>query len=111
VARGAGRANQKSQSARFWYFHPEGWDWLALVRIGVDGARQIFLLPHDRAMALSNPVSDGQRRLQYKNPGLPAYESNFTLGLIAGGDSRLDTMDRQPSLLPAPPDVSSPNDI
>jgi hypothetical protein len=72
------------KAAAFWYFDPDGWDWLALVRANVEtGSLQCFLLPHDKAIALSVQTSDGRRRLQYKNAGLQAYEDNFTL--VPGG--------------------------
>jgi hypothetical protein len=61
---------------------PEGWDWLALVRINLDGSRQFFLLPHDVALALSKPAPDGQRGLKFSSSNLAAYENNFTLQQI-----------------------------
>lgn len=66
--------------ASFYRFHPVGWDWLALARINAEtGARQIFLLPRDVALAISLAESDGRRRINHKNADLAAYEGTAAL--------------------------------
>jgi hypothetical protein len=66
--------------ARFWQFKPDGWDWLALIRIDVvDGRRDIFVVPRDAALALSRPSPEGKRGIYCTEPGLEAYRDNFAL--------------------------------
>jgi hypothetical protein len=73
----------RGKLASFYRFNPNGWDWLALVRVNVEtDTRQFFLLPHDQAMALSVAESNTQRRINHKNPGLAAYEGNVALNPI-----------------------------
>ena len=61
--------------ASFYRFDPNGWDWLALVRINTEtGTRQFFLLTREVALTLSVAENDGRRPINYKNSGLAAYE-------------------------------------
>jgi hypothetical protein len=61
--------------ASFYRFDPNGWDWLALVRINSEtGNRQLILLPREAALTLSLAENDGRRRINYKTSGLATYE-------------------------------------
>ena len=61
-------------------FRPDGWDFIALVRINVEnGSRELFVVPRDRAIELSRPLLGDKRRLLYRTPELEAYQNNFVL--------------------------------
>ena len=68
------------KNAAYWRFQPDGYDWLALVRINTEnGQRDIFIIPYEKVVELSSLEPGGLRRLKYKTPALEAYRNNFAL--------------------------------
>jgi hypothetical protein len=71
------------QSASYWRFKPDGWDWLALVRFNTEnGTREFFILPRENALELSKPDERrGTRHINYSDPRLQAYRVIGTISL------------------------------
>ena len=68
--------------AGFWYFTPGGCDWLVFVRYNTEtDTLRCYLLPHDKAVELSAPATDGRRRLLCNHVGLQPYADNFRLAV------------------------------
>lgn len=77
------RDNGKRDSARIWRFKPEGWDWLALVRVNAaEGSREVYVLP--KSLVLDPDAAVGRNGEVYYStlteyPELHVYRDNFNL--------------------------------
>jgi hypothetical protein len=73
-------AHGKRKRAGFWLFDPDGFDWIVLTRVNIEtGARLNYVVPRDKALALSKPHSKRRRRMSCWSKELSAWANNFAL--------------------------------
>jgi hypothetical protein len=70
-----------TQQAAYWLFRPDGFDWLAVLRISeVKGDIAAYLVPREKALAISSgPDGAGNYRLRCNHEDLQRYRENFRL--------------------------------
>jgi hypothetical protein len=69
----------KPGANKFWRFHPDGWDWLAVTRFNADQTRTIYIAPREWVLSVAGPGSGGLRDLYGSTPGLEMFRNNFRL--------------------------------
>jgi len=76
-----GLRHGSGQQAGWWQFKPDGFDWLAVLRINeVTGEIAVYIVPREKALELSTgPYKDGNHRLRCSHDELQRYRNNFRL--------------------------------